>query len=200
MLFRATNAANWSSIIRIGAKMAVIRRRIARRAVSSHTQRAGKVPSGESRIKAYPSGSGRINGWWPRCYARSGATRLRPRQSAFSRPTTRSPTDNCVAPSYCVTRCRGDKPFRSFRIGPGMKVRNTGKRLIPLIPAFLDAVFSVDRCLMFSYCSDMASRWKQDRPMSRAAFEARFPDEGRLCPPSRRHALARRLRLPRLRP
>ena len=30
---------------------------------------------------------------------------------------------------------------------------------------------------MFSYCSDMASRWKQDRPMSRAAFEARFPDE-----------------------
>ena len=49
--------------------------------------------------------------------------------------------------------------------------------LIPLIPAFLDAVFSVDRCLMFSYCSDMASRWKQDRPMSRAAFEARFPDE-----------------------
>ena len=50
MLFRATNAANWSSIIRIGAKMAVIRRRIARRAVSSHTQRAGKVPSGESRL------------------------------------------------------------------------------------------------------------------------------------------------------
>ena len=37
MPFRATNAANWSSIIRIGAKMAVIRRRIARRAVSSHT-------------------------------------------------------------------------------------------------------------------------------------------------------------------
>ena len=57
--------------------------------------------------KAYPSGSGRINGWWPRCYARSGATRLRPRQSALSRPTTRSPTDNCVAPSYCVTGCRG---------------------------------------------------------------------------------------------
>ena len=52
MLFRATNAANWSSIIRIGAKMAVIRRRIARRAVSSHTQRAGKVPSGESRLKS----------------------------------------------------------------------------------------------------------------------------------------------------
>ena len=24
-----------------------------------------------------------------------------------------------------------------------------------------------------SYCSDMASRWKQDRPMSRAAFERR---------------------------
>ena len=42
MPFRATNAANWSSIIRIGAKMAVIRRRIARRAVSSHTQRAGE--------------------------------------------------------------------------------------------------------------------------------------------------------------
>ena len=37
MPFRATIAANWSSIIRIGAKMAVIRRRIARRAVSSHT-------------------------------------------------------------------------------------------------------------------------------------------------------------------
>ena len=51
MPFRATNAANWSSIIRIGAKMAVIRRQIARRAVSSHTQRAGKVPSGESRVK-----------------------------------------------------------------------------------------------------------------------------------------------------
>ena len=50
MPFRATNAANWSSIIRIGAKMAVIRRQIARRAVSSHTQRAGKVPSGESRL------------------------------------------------------------------------------------------------------------------------------------------------------
>ena len=38
---------------------------------------------------------------------RSGATRLWPRQSALSRPTTRSPTDNCVAPSYCVTGCRG---------------------------------------------------------------------------------------------
>ena len=38
MPFRATDAANWSSIIRIGAKMVVIRRRIARRAVSSHTQ------------------------------------------------------------------------------------------------------------------------------------------------------------------
>ena len=50
MPFRATNAANWSSIIRIGAKMAVIRRRIARRAVSSHTQRAGRVPYGESRL------------------------------------------------------------------------------------------------------------------------------------------------------
>ena len=50
MPFRATNAANWSSIIRIGAKMAVIRRRIARRAVSSHTQRAGRVPYGESRF------------------------------------------------------------------------------------------------------------------------------------------------------
>ena len=46
MPFHATNAANWSSIIRIGAKMAVIRRRIARRAVSSHTQRAGTVPYG----------------------------------------------------------------------------------------------------------------------------------------------------------
>ena len=49
--FRVTNAANWSSIIRIGAKMAVIRRRIARRAVSSHIQRAGNVPYGESRTK-----------------------------------------------------------------------------------------------------------------------------------------------------
>ena len=43
--------SNWSSIIRIGAKMAVIRRRIARRAVSSHTQRAGRVPYGKSRIR-----------------------------------------------------------------------------------------------------------------------------------------------------
>ena len=51
MPFRATTAANWSSIIRIGAKMAVIRRRIARRAVSNHTQRAGRVPYGESRLK-----------------------------------------------------------------------------------------------------------------------------------------------------
>ena len=51
MPFRATNAANWSSIIRIGAKMAVIRKRIARRAVSSHTQRAGRVPYGKSRIR-----------------------------------------------------------------------------------------------------------------------------------------------------
>ncbi len=34
----------------IGAKMAVIRRRIARRAVSSHTQRTGKDPYGESRL------------------------------------------------------------------------------------------------------------------------------------------------------
>ena len=57
MPFRATNAANWSSIIRIGAKMAVIRRRIARRAVSSHTQRAGRFPYGESRL-----GSGPIKG------------------------------------------------------------------------------------------------------------------------------------------
>ena len=71
-------------------------------------------------LKAYPSGSGRINGWWPRCYARSGATRLRPRQSALSRPTTRSPTDNCVAPSYCVTGCRGISLSR--------------QRLIPLAP------------------------------------------------------------------
>ena len=30
MPFRATNAANWSSIIRTGAKMAVIRRRMLR--------------------------------------------------------------------------------------------------------------------------------------------------------------------------
>ena len=51
MPFRATNAANWSSIIRIGAKMAVIRRRTARRAVSSHTQRARRVPYGESRVQ-----------------------------------------------------------------------------------------------------------------------------------------------------
>ena len=51
MPFRATDAANWSSIIRIGAKMAVIRRRIARRAVSRHTQRAGRVPYGESQLK-----------------------------------------------------------------------------------------------------------------------------------------------------
>ena len=51
MPFRATNAANWSSIIRIGAKMAVIRRQIAHRADSSHTQRAGKVPYGESRFR-----------------------------------------------------------------------------------------------------------------------------------------------------
>ena len=49
--FRATNAANWSSIIRIGAKMAVIRRQIARRADSRHTQRVGRVPYGESRFK-----------------------------------------------------------------------------------------------------------------------------------------------------
>ena len=49
MAFRATNAANWSSIIRIGAKMAVTRRRIARPAASNHTQRAGRVPYGESR-------------------------------------------------------------------------------------------------------------------------------------------------------
>ena len=54
---------------------------------------------------------------------------------------------------------------------------NKYKRLIPLIPAFPDVVFGVDRCLMFSYCSVMPSRWKRDRPMSRAAFEARFPDE-----------------------
>ena len=51
MPFRATNAANWSSIIRLGAKMAVIRRRIERRAVSSHTQRAWRVPYGKSRIR-----------------------------------------------------------------------------------------------------------------------------------------------------
>ena len=29
----------------------------------------------------------------------------------------------------------------------------------------------------FVYVAIMASRWKHDRPMSRAAFEARFPDE-----------------------
>ena len=57
MPFRATNAANWSSIIRLGAKMAVIRRQIARRAVSSHTQRAGRVPYGESRFNALTDGS-----------------------------------------------------------------------------------------------------------------------------------------------
>ena len=51
MPFRATNAANWSSIIRTGAKMAVIRRRIARQVVSSHTQRAWRVPYGKSRIR-----------------------------------------------------------------------------------------------------------------------------------------------------
>ena len=50
--FLATNAANWSSIIRIGAKMAVIRRRIPRRAVSRHIQWAGRVPYGESRLRA----------------------------------------------------------------------------------------------------------------------------------------------------
>ena len=33
------------------ATVAVIRRRIARRAVSSHTQRAGRVPYGESRSR-----------------------------------------------------------------------------------------------------------------------------------------------------
>ena len=71
------------------------------------SQYGGTAHAGDIGTKAYPSGSGRINGWWPRCYARSGATRLRPRQSALSRPTTRSPTDNCVAPSYCVTGCRG---------------------------------------------------------------------------------------------
>ena len=34
------------------SKMAVIRRQIARRAVSSHTERAGTVPSGESRLSS----------------------------------------------------------------------------------------------------------------------------------------------------
>ena len=87
--------------------------------------------------KAYPSGSGRINGWWPRCYARSGATRLRPRQSALSRPSTRSPTDNCVAPSYCVTGCRGislsgnsPKPIRrtgAARAEPASGWRSAGR-------------------------------------------------------------------------
>ena len=37
------------------AKMAVIRRRIARRAVSNHTQRAGRVPYGESRFNVLPN-------------------------------------------------------------------------------------------------------------------------------------------------
>ena len=50
--FHAIHAADWFSIIRVGAKMAVIRRRVARRAVSSHAQRAGKVPYWESRL--YP--------------------------------------------------------------------------------------------------------------------------------------------------
>ena len=72
-------------------------------AVAGQHENAGAIIP----YKAYPSGSGRINGWWPQCYARSGATRLWPRQSALLRPTTRSPTDNCVAPSYCVTGCRG---------------------------------------------------------------------------------------------
>ena len=48
MPFRATNAANWSSIIRIGAKMAVIRRRILHvdPRFRATTQRAGRVPYG----------------------------------------------------------------------------------------------------------------------------------------------------------
>ncbi len=29
----------------------------------------------------------------------------------------------------------------------------------------------------FPYCSDMPTRWKSDRPMSRQEFEARFPDD-----------------------
>ncbi len=58
---RATNAANWSSIIRIGAKMAVIRSRVARRAVWSNVQRAGRVPYGESRLKHSPGFPGRFS-------------------------------------------------------------------------------------------------------------------------------------------
>ena len=79
MPFRATNAANWSSIIRIGAKMAVIRRRIARRAVSSHTQRAGRVPYGESRLT---SGA---------ATARQCANGLFTPSAASSRPSRRRP-------------------------------------------------------------------------------------------------------------
>ena len=44
--------------------------------------------------------------------------------------------------------------------------------------------------------SVMPSRWKYDRPMSRATFEARFPDEASGAPASRSQALARRLRCP----
>ena len=84
--------------------------------------------------KAYPSGSGRINGWWPRCYAPSGATRLRPRQSALSRPTTRSPTDNCVAPSYCVTGCRGISLLNDFSVPATSNVRRLSADVDDRIP------------------------------------------------------------------
>ena len=41
---------------------------------------------------------------------------------------------------------------------------------------------------MFMQCSGMASRWKHDRPLSRASFEARFPDEAACA----RHLAAKR--------
>ena len=52
MPFRATSDANWSSFIRIVAKMVVIRRRNCTSSGSRHTQRARCVPYGESRIRA----------------------------------------------------------------------------------------------------------------------------------------------------
>ena len=62
-----------------------------------------RVPDGdyefwERLIPLAPVGS---TGHQPRCYARSGATRLRPRQSALSRPTTRSPRQ--LRSPLCVT-------------------------------------------------------------------------------------------------
>jgi len=50
MPFRVDNAANRSSIVRVGAKMAVIRRRIEGRAVSSRIRRAGRVAYGEFQL------------------------------------------------------------------------------------------------------------------------------------------------------